>query len=65
MYGIGICEMTSTRVQSEANARLIASAPELLEALKELIDTPFANSEEAVTAFAKARQAISKAEAQP
>jgi hypothetical protein len=63
MYGIGICEMTSTRVQSEANARLIASAPELLDALKALVacidETRGMN---AWNALEQANKAIAKAE---
>ena len=45
--------------EDEANARLIAAAPDLLEALRDMVDHGDA------TAFAKARAAIAKAEAQP
>ena len=46
----------------EANARLIAAAPELLEALKELMVAADRVSAEPVTRLGKARAAIAKAE---
>jgi len=49
----------------EANAQLIAAAPELLEALKELLDREWQDDEDAPTlqqARANARAAIKKAE---
>lgn len=45
-----------------ANARLIAAAPELLEALKELMVAADRVSAEPVTWLGKARAAIAKAE---
>ena len=55
--GIGIAETRPGSGQEEANARLIAAAPELLEALEELLAETRING-----AFAdKARAAIAKA----
>ena len=48
-----------------ANARLIAAAPELLEALKELMVAADRVSAEPVTWLGKARAAIAKAEGAP
>ena len=50
---------------TEANARLIAAAPELLEALKELMVAADRVSAEPVTWLGKARAAIAKAEGTP
>ena len=50
---------------TEANARLIAAAPELLEALKELMVAADRVSAEPVTWLGKARAAIAKAEGAP
>jgi len=66
-----ICEMTSTRPLDEvsANAQLIAAAPELLEALQELIAEAdnTGGSIRQVTRYSvdKARAAIAKATQQP
>ena len=46
--------------QQEANARLIAAAPELLEALQSVLDNCL-DSEGLCAAYAKARAAIAKA----
>lgn len=49
--------------ESKANARLIAAAPELLDALTECLECEFAVSEKA--AIAQARAAIAKATGAP
>jgi hypothetical protein len=57
-----VCRMDASTMAAfaqEANARLITAAPDLLEALRDMVDHGDA------TAFAKARAAIAKAEAQP
>ena len=51
--------------EQDANARLIAAAPELLEALKELMVAADRVSAEPVTWLGKARAAIAKAEGTP
>ena len=70
-YGYGICEIGRRQSQeAEANARLIASAPELLEALKVIAETPagsMTNDSEALRHMHNfmvgvARQAIAKSE---
>ena len=48
--------------EMRANARLIAAAPELLEALKGMVETPHQNIVEQTAAFGRARAAIAKAE---
>jgi len=49
----------------EANARLIAAAPELLDALDEFVNGPFPSGDGDVDRlFAKARAAIAKARGQ-
>ena len=53
-YGTGIAE-----AECRANARLIAAAPELLEALIECLECEFAVTDKA--AIAKARASIAKA----
>ena len=53
---------TVSLTNHEANARLIAAAPELLEALKELMVAADRVSAEPVTWLGKARAAIAKAE---
>ena len=59
-HGVDI-PIASTRHQDqEANARLIAAAPELLEALQSVLDNCL-DSEGLCTAHAKARAAIAKA----
>ena len=52
----------SIEKEMHANARLIAAAPELLEALKELMVAADRVSAEPVTWLGKARAAIAKAE---
>ena len=46
----------------EANARLIAAAPELLAALKDIAETQWANGVPSSGALREARAAIAKAE---
>lgn len=48
-------------IESEANARLIAAAPDLLEALKELVAAADGVNAGPLTWLAKARAAIAKA----
>ena len=52
-----------SKTEAKANARLIAAAPELLEALKELCDVTDTNDYNEA-AFFKAEAAIAKAEGQ-
>ena len=64
-YGV-VCNIPGYGIGArEANARLIAAAPELLEALeecKEVMADPFAYGETCISdAIAKARAAIAKA----
>lgn len=47
--------------QAEANARLIAAAPELLNALKEMLRSMVGRHDESVPAVERARAAIAKA----
>lgn len=54
-----ICERQPSGHPSEANARLMAAAPELLEALKECLSCEFAVTEK--SAIAQAEAAIAKA----
>ena len=52
--------------ENEANARLIAAAPELLEALKEIVDAADgAGWEQLDPSFKKARAAIARATGEP
>lgn len=63
---IAKCERLTSLVNVQANARLIAAAPDLLEALQDLdaLRGPFPPSDEAVeTAWRKASAAIAKATA--
>jgi hypothetical protein len=57
---------TVAHVYSEANARLIAAAPELLEALNQVLNCPAMNEDSAdpktVEAYDRARAAIANAE---
>lgn len=60
-----ICEIVGTGEQAEANARLIAAAPELLEALKVCSAELFAQCADhprAMLFVKEARAAIAKAE---
>jgi hypothetical protein len=69
-FGEGIDEDWRECKNSKANARLIASAPDLLAALKELVDAEYASSDKfgaaeidrIESAMKKARAAIAKAE---
>ena len=63
--GALICNLSGWRGEQQtlANARLIAAAPELLEALKELCDVTDTNDYNEA-AFFKAEAAIAKAEGQ-
>lgn len=60
---VASCGPTETPEQQEANARLIASAPELLEALRELLDAckDAKFSSDPFDAIPNARTAIAKA----
>ena len=59
-YIVAECSAMEPQCEEQrSNARLMAAAPELLEALRDMVDHGDA------TAFAKARAAIAKAEAQP
>ena len=59
---LGICHTTYAPTGAEANARLIAAAPDLLEALKEIVDAADgAGWEQLDPSFKKARAAIAKA----
>lgn len=59
--GMLLCQMTDVPI---SNARLIAAAPELLEALAALIDTTNAHCPVDHPGFATARAAIAKARGQ-
>ena len=63
--GALICNLSGWRGEQQtlANAKLIAAAPELLEALKELCDVTDTNDYNEA-AFFKAEAAIAKAEGQ-
>ena len=50
-----------TQEENQANAQLIAAAPDLLEACKDLVSRA-TMSEETMSIFIKAKQAIKKAE---
>lgn len=54
-----ICSINSDRIEQEANARLIAAAPDLLEALKELLFDAFEDAHP--DAVKRARAAIARA----
>ena len=59
-----ICSLTvnlSKQDEAEANAKLIAAAPELLEALIELTDCDYTSGTHLSCAIAKAKKAIKKA----
>ena len=58
--GFGICHTTYAPTGAEANARLIASAPELLEALKAVLANSL-DSKGLADAHKQARDAIAKA----
>jgi hypothetical protein len=51
----------SSQIEALANAHLIAAAPDLLEALQELLDVEQLNVNAVVKADNKARDAINKA----
>mgnify|MGYP001600623960 CR=1 FL=1 len=61
-----ICRMTGSHAHKNANARLIAAAPELLEALEEALTAPFGlvrgdDARKQTDFVTKARAAIAKA----
>ncbi len=58
--GIDIAETRPGSGQEEANARLIAAAPELLDALQDMIDY-YGSASATVEALTAARAAIAKA----
>jgi hypothetical protein len=62
--GVELCVMVGSGPQAD-NARLIAAAPELLEALRDLVQLEAdgrAESESAIEYWERARAAIAKAE---
>jgi hypothetical protein len=64
----GICQiphMGKHKEEHEANALLIAAAPELLEALKELLECDYTSGTHLYCAQVKAKEAISKATGEP
>jgi hypothetical protein len=64
-----VCEVMDNRAftlqQCQANALLIATSPELLEALNELLECDYTSGTHLYTAQVKAREIIAKATGQP
>jgi len=60
-----VCQVVPFKDEYKANARLIAAAPDLLEALKSMCEGFSALKDSDFPALAKARAAIAKAEGKP
>lgn len=65
MTGIAQINALKSEEETEANTRLIAAAPELLEALKELVDVDEFDHVACFKAQIKAKAAIEKATLNP